>query len=255
MFSLAACLLPDVIAVDGRSIARQLPKRLQDRIYVVLNGVDVGIFHPYIDPQPVRSELGIAQDALVIGHAARITPWKGQHHLLEAFAQIAGSHPGASLLFVGSALFDNDSYEHRLHLRARELGLDGRVIFAGFRKDLPQVLNAMDIFAYPSVEKDTSPLALISALACGLPVAAFDIDGTREVLEGTGLLVPARDEQGLVDVLGRSAVRPCSAEAPGCCEPGTGRAAVQPGTIRRRHGKSIRAWVDLDADLLCAHWE
>jgi len=201
LFSLAASLLPDVIAVDGRSIARQLPKSLQDRVHVVLNGVDVEIFRPCIDAQPVRSELGIPQDAVVIGHVARLTPWKGQHHLLEAFTQIVRTHPDTFLLLVGSALFDNDSYEYRLHQRTRELDLDGKVIFAGFRNDLPQVLNAMDIFAYPSVEKDTSPLALISALACGLPVTAFDIDGTREVLEGTGLLVSPRDEQGLVDAL------------------------------------------------------
>jgi glycosyltransferase involved in cell wall biosynthesis len=217
IFSLAASILPDVIAVDGTSIARQLPDHVRQKVHVVLNGVDVKTFHPCIDSQPVREDLGIPADAVVIGHAARITPWKGQHHLLEAFGRIAFKHPGTCLLLVGSALFDTDSYERHLRQRAGELGLNGRVIFTGFRRDLPQVLNAMDIFAYPSVEKDTSPLALISALACGLPVAAFDIDGVREVLEGTGLLVPVRDEQRLAEVLARllsdPELRKCQAAA------------------------------------------
>lgn len=203
VFGLAASLLPDAIAVDSAAIARQLPKRVRDRVSVVLNGVDVEKFRPGLDPQPVRSQLKIPQEAVVIGHAARLTPWKGQHHLLEAFGRIASDHPRAHLILVGSALFDDDTYEQRLYQRARELNLDGRVIFTGFRTDLAQVLNAMDIFAYPSVEKDTSPLALLSAMACGLPVVAFDIDGSREVLEGIGELVPAQDEESLAESLVR----------------------------------------------------
>jgi glycosyltransferase involved in cell wall biosynthesis len=201
LFGLVASILPDEIAADGTPIARQLPERIRKRVHVVLNGVDVQTFRPCHDSGAVRRGLGIPSDALVIGHAARLTPWKGQHHLVEAFGRIAARNPRARLLLVGSPMFDDDSYERRLRQRTDELGLDGRVIFAGFRTDLPQVLNAMDIFAYPSVEKDTSPLALLSALACGLPVAAFDIDGVREVLGDTGILTPVRDEHGLAEEL------------------------------------------------------
>jgi glycosyltransferase involved in cell wall biosynthesis len=59
----------------------------------------------------------------------------------------------------------------------------------------------MDIFAYPSVEKDTSPLALLSALACGLPIVAFDIEGVQEVLGTSGMTVPVRDENKLAAAL------------------------------------------------------
>jgi glycosyltransferase involved in cell wall biosynthesis len=159
------------------------------------------VFHPGLDGAGVRRELGIGPDALVIGHAARITPWKGQAHLLEAFGKIAARHSSALLLLVGAHTFDNDRYEQGLRLRARTLGLENRIIFAGFRDDLPQVLASMDIFAYPSVEKDTSPLALLSAMACGLPVVGFDIDGVREVLGGGEWLVPVRDVTGMAAAL------------------------------------------------------
>jgi len=200
-FGLAASVLPDEIVVDGTPIANQLPKKIQSRVHVVLNGVDVTVFRPSTDSATVRHQLRLNPEDLVIGHAARITPWKGQHHLLEAFKKVAARHPQVHLLLVGAPIFDNDIYEQRLRRRTEEMGMFNRVTFAGFRVDLPQVLQAMDIFAYPSVEKDTSPLALLSALACGLPVVAFDIDGVKEVLGETGLLVPVRDENKMSEAL------------------------------------------------------
>jgi glycosyltransferase involved in cell wall biosynthesis len=201
LFGWLARLIPDKIVVDGKAIASQLPGKLQDRVNIILNGVDLQVFHPGMDGTGVRRELGISPDALVIGHAARITPWKGQAHLLEAFGKIAARHPSALLLLVGAHTFDNDHYEQGLRLRVRTLGLENRVIFTGFRADLPQVLAGMDIFAYPSVEKDTSPLALLSAMACGLPVVGFDIDGVREVLGGEEWLVSVGDEAGMAAAL------------------------------------------------------
>ncbi|MHB9034045.1 MAG: glycosyltransferase family 4 protein [Anaerolineae bacterium] len=198
-----ARVLPDEIVADGTPIARQLPAAVQKYVRVLLNGVDTQEFRPDIDGMLVRQQLGIAKEQVVIGHAARITPWKGQHHLLEAFASLAVHYPQLRLLLVGAPVFDNDRYEQSLRARVCDLHLQDRVIFAGFRRDLPQVLAAMDIFAYPSVEKDTSPLALLSAMSCGLPVAAFDIEGVREVVGNAGLLVPVRDEAGLADSLAR----------------------------------------------------
>lgn len=201
VFGLLAGSLPDGIVVDGTAIARQLPYRIQNRVSIVLNGVDTQSFRPGRDGDAVRKQLGIAVDDVVIGHAARITPWKGQHHLLEAFGEIAKRYPQARLLLVGAPTFDNDIYEQKLRVRTQELELSHQVVFAGFRSDLPQVLSAMDIFAYPSVEKDTSPLALLSAMASGLPVVAFDIDGVREVLGETGVLIPVKDECKLADAM------------------------------------------------------
>ncbi len=200
-FGLLARMFPDDLVVDGRAIACQLPEGIQKRVSVVLNGVDLQVFCPGLNGSTVREQLGISHDHLVVGHAARVTPWKGQHHLLEAFGQIAGRNPKVDLLLVGAPTFDNNAYERRLRFRAEELGLNNRVFFAGFRTDLPQVLASMDVFAYPSVEKDTSPLALLSAMACGLPVVAFDIDGVREVLEDTGVLISARDEFKMAEAL------------------------------------------------------
>jgi glycosyltransferase involved in cell wall biosynthesis len=169
---------------------------------VVLNGVDVSAFKPGLDGAGVRAGLGIDPGALVIGNAARLTPWKGQRCLLEAFGLLAQAHPQAHLLLVGSALFDSDRYEASLRQGVREMGLEGRVTFAGFRRDLGHVLAAMDLFAYPALEKDTSPLSLLSAMACGLPVVAFDIPGVHEVVAETGILTQPGNPQRLAQAIG-----------------------------------------------------
>jgi glycosyltransferase involved in cell wall biosynthesis len=186
-FAAAARFLPERIIVDGKAIAEQLPQALQSRISIVLNGVDTNVFRPGIDGSCLRRELNIPDDHLVIGHVGRMTPWKGQHYLIEAFAPIAAENPRLTLLLVGSPVFDNDSYQRRLLTLVSQLGLGERVKFAGYTHNMPGALAAMDLFAFTSVEKDTSPLALLSAMSCGLPIVAFDIAGTREVM--------ANDEQ------------------------------------------------------------
>jgi glycosyltransferase involved in cell wall biosynthesis len=198
VFSLAACLLPDHIIADGAAISRQLGA-LEDRVSVIHNGVDVNMFRPGIDGGRVRAELGLPAEATVIGHVGRMTPWKGQHYLLEAFASIAREIPNAYLLFVGDPVFDNDSYQNKLLNLTARLGLEERVKFAGYRHDIPEVLASMNVFAFTSVEKDTSPLTLLSAMSSGLPIVAFDIEGVRELIDGDEqfLLVPLKDSEAL----------------------------------------------------------
>ncbi len=85
---------------------------------------------------------------------------------------------------------------------ATQFGLNGRIKFAGYRNDTARVLAAMDVFAFTSVEKDTSPLALLSAMSCGLPIVAFEIAGVRELMatEDQFRVVPVAD----IAALGRA---------------------------------------------------
>jgi glycosyltransferase involved in cell wall biosynthesis len=199
-FAQLARRIPDHVVVDGASISRQLHQTVPDRITVIHNGVDTQVFRPDQDGRSVRQSLGIPLDAMVVGHVGRMTPWKGQHYLLEAFASIAAA-TDFYLLFAGAPVFDSDAYQRSLVNLTSRLGINDRVKFAGYRHDLPFVFAAMDVFAFTSVEKDTSPLTLFSALSSGLPVVAFDIEGVREVLPpGEQILVPV----GEVEALARS---------------------------------------------------
>ncbi len=203
-FGLAARLLPDHIIADGAAIGRQL-NAVADRSSVILNGVDVKVFRPGGDGTRLREELGLPAGAIVIGHVGRMTPWKGQHYLLEAFAPVARAVPNAYLVFVGDPVFDTDSYQNKLLDLTAKLGLEDRVRFAGYRHDLPEVLAAMDVFAFTSVEKDTSPLTLLSAMAAGLPIVAFDIEGVRELIDADEQLLLVKTRA--VDALAESLLR------------------------------------------------
>jgi glycosyltransferase involved in cell wall biosynthesis len=201
-FELAARFLPDRIIADGAAIGRQL-RAVEDRVSIILNGVDSNVFQPGIDGASVRAELDLPEGAIVIGHVGRMTPWKGQHYLLEAFARITREVPNAYLVFVGDPVFDTDSYQNKLLNLTTNLGLLERVRFAGYRHNLPEVLAAMDVFAFTSVEKDTSPLTLLSAMATGLPIVAFAIEGVRELIDEDEqlLLVPPRKTEALAESL------------------------------------------------------
>ena len=204
-FGTVSRFLPDQIVVDGEAIRRQLPPCVQSRTEVVLNGIDLDVYRPGIDGKQLRKELGIPSDALVVGNVARLTPWKGQHHLVEAFASIAAANSMAHLLLVGGPDSDTRDYEQQLIQQVAASQLREKVTFAGFRKDLPSVLAAIDVFAYTPVEKDTSPLSLLSAMAAGLPIVAFDIEGIREVLFklGDGNLVTVGDIASLSSSISR----------------------------------------------------
>ena len=193
--------LPSHVIVDGAAIRRQLPHSL-DRVTVIHNGVDTQVFRPDRHGLSIRREFGIPADALVIGHVGRMTPWKGQHYLLDAFAHIATVVPNVYLILVGAPVFDNNLYQRHLMTMASKRGLDNLVKFTGYRHDVPDLLAAMDVFAFTSVEKDTSPLALLSAMSSGLPIVSFDIEGVRELMKAGEhcLIVPV----GRSDLLAES---------------------------------------------------
>jgi glycosyltransferase involved in cell wall biosynthesis len=205
VLSAAGRVLAREIIADADSIARQLRTFvLSNRISVIWNGVDLDEFSPQNDGTSVRKEWGVCEEDLLIGSIARLTPWKGQNVLIEAFARIADQFPKAHLVFVGSALFDTDAYARRLKSDVVRLGIEDRVIFAGFRSDIPQVLAALDLVAHTSLEKDSSPLAVVSAMAAGKPIVCSNVDGTAELFKDgvDGLLVPSGYVDGLAERLG-----------------------------------------------------
>jgi len=176
--------IPDHIICDGKMIRDSLKKVVRRRATIVLNGIKIDdLFREKEASLRTRQELGIPANAYVIGNMARITPWKGQELLLNVFTKYAELNQNSYLLLVGSPLFENDKYFKYLMQLIDEYGLGKRVIMPGYRSDLKEIFSAMDIFIYPSLEKDTSPLALLSAISAGLPAIVSNITSLEEVVE------------------------------------------------------------------------
>ncbi len=146
----------------------------------------------------LRQELGIRPDERVIGTVGRLELAKGQDLLLQAVAGLRQEHGNVRCLIAGSGRL-----EPVLKRQAAELGIEDLVIFTGFRKDVPQVLAAMDIFALPS-RTEGIPIALLEACISSLPVVAARVGGVPEVIHHAenGLLVEPVDPGDLSDALG-----------------------------------------------------
>ena len=155
----------------------------------------------------VRSELGIPEDAPVVGSVANFKAAKDHATLLRAAAQVRRAVPSVRFVLVGQGPLEAET--RRL---AGELGLDGTVVFAGFRTDATRLMAAFDAFALSSTYEGL-PIALIEAMATGCPAVVTRVGGTPEVVaDGVqGFLVPPRDPgalaAGLTRLLGDPALR------------------------------------------------
>jgi glycosyltransferase involved in cell wall biosynthesis len=184
IFNLFVKIIPSYIVCDGQSIQEAFWKYNKDKSRVILNGIKTATFIRNKESRlKIRHELKIPEDGYVIGHVARMTTWKGQDLLLKAFLNYAIQNSNAYLLLVGTPLFDNDHYYNSIIKIIESNSLTHRVIMPGYRDDLQAMYSAMDLFLYPSLEKDTSPLALISAISSGLPVGVSNINCLTEIID------------------------------------------------------------------------
>jgi len=172
-----------------------------EHVHVVYNGF---CSQDYVVSQAeraaLRESLQIGEAQFAIGHFSRLSPWKGQHVLLEALKQVP-DHVVA--LLVGDALFGEDDYVQQLQEQIRASDLDHRVKFLGFRTDIPQLMAACDLVAHTSIAPEPFGRVIVEGMLCHRPVVAADAGGAAELIDHgqTGWLTPAGDAQTLADVL------------------------------------------------------
>ena len=159
-------------------------------------------------PNPdLRRELGIPQDAYVVGNIGYLVPHKDHFNLLEAARIAVADIPNLRVVIVGSGPLRDEVLQ-----KAEELGLRERVVLTGFRDDIPQLIHMFDLFALSSSEEGLCS-ALLEASAGECPIVATDAAGVREaVLDGeTGVIVPTKDAAALAAGIVRMATSPPAA--------------------------------------------
>lgn len=178
------------VSASQAAAARPLGLAPTDRSRVIVNGIDIARVEADALPRArARAELGVPPDGAVLGTVARFDPVKALEVLLEAVPRL----PGATLVVIGDG-----PEAASLRARARGLGLEARVVFAGARPDAARWFAALD--AYVSVSRGEGlPLALVEAMATGIPVIASRVSGHVDtVTDGeTGILVPVDDPAAL----------------------------------------------------------
>lgn len=157
------------------------------------NAVDTAVFRPRPRSGALRAVLGIADDAPLIGCIGRLSPEKGPEVLVRAALPMHRARPGLRIVFIGSG-----PMEPELRRMAAQLGVADALRWAGTRADLPAVYADLDLVASPS-HSEAMPLALLEAMACGLPVVATRTGGVPELVAhgSSGLVVATGDFDAL----------------------------------------------------------
>ena len=166
-------------------------------VRVVHNGIDVRQFSGGANTA-IRNELGIG-NAPLVGIFSRLSPWKGQSILIKALAKV----PEAHALLVGGALFGEHAYEASLHEQVKQLGLEHRVHFLGFRDDVAELMLTADIIVHASTAPEPFGRVVVEGMLAEKPVIAARAGGVAEILtdQSTGLLVEPGDVDELAEAI------------------------------------------------------
>lgn len=171
----------------------------------IKNGVDTETFAPGGAPAP---DSPWSADDIVIGTVARIQDVKNHRALVDAFALLRAQHPGLAARVKLSIVGDGPLLP-AVRDQVAALGLQDAVWLPGSRADIAALLHTFSLFVLPSLAEGT-PVSMLEAMACGLPVVASRVGGIPEVVdEGVqGLLAPVGDVAALAAALARYALDP-----------------------------------------------
>ena len=190
-----------VVAVS-EDVARRLNEGLEPEVATfVHNSIDQQRFDPdRVTPAPIRSELGLGTQSTLIGQVAQITPWKGQDTAIRALAELRRTGIDVHLLLIGDVEFggeavrhDNEAFLRQLHQLVRELGVGDAVHFLWRRRDVPELLMALDLSMLPSWNEPFG-LVTVESMAMGTPPLVSEVGGGPELVEDGvwGRLLPPR---------------------------------------------------------------
>lgn len=170
----------------------------QGQIKAIVNGVDTELFFPKPEVKnEVRVSLGLKKGHICIGTVGSLRSVKNQILLINACKTILSGFSHVEVLIVGEGPLKN-----QLTQKVSTLGFSKRIHFLGTRTNIPEILNALDIFVLPSLSEGM-PNAVLEAMACGVPVIATAVGGVPEIIEKPedGIVINSQDERALIDAL------------------------------------------------------
>ncbi|TAL17885.1 glycosyltransferase family 1 protein [bacterium] len=188
----------------GSGVARFVAISLAIKEILVNFGVSpekIRLVHSGVDPdktrpgsgESFRRELGLAPGELLAGNISHLADHKGLKYLIDAVPLVLANHPNTRFVIVGSG-----ELEEELKMQAKSLGLGGKLVFTGFRKDVDAIMDGLDIFVMSSHMEGLGTIVM-DALASKTPVVVTGAGGIPEIVEDEkqGFVVPAKDPKAL----------------------------------------------------------
>ena len=166
-------------------------------VHVIPDGIDFAPYENKSSQDYLRQELSFAPDDFLVGIVAQLTDDKGHKYLIKASQYLKEHTPKIKIVIVGEG-----PMQLRLNKQVKEIQGEDMVFFLGFREDIPQILNSLDVFVLSSDHEGLGSI-IMDAMACHLPVVATRVGGIPEVVDHqkTGLLVPPRRPKSLANAI------------------------------------------------------
>jgi glycosyltransferase involved in cell wall biosynthesis len=175
------------------------------KVMTIHHGTDVEAFCKTTKSrEEMRREFGVSPETIAIGIAGRISKEKGHDVLLRAMKSLVGKHD-VKLIVIGNGPYNDDA-----QALVKELGIEDRVLFTGFRNDVANAVDALDIVAVPSVWDEACSAAIQQGMALSKPIVGTTTGGSPEmILDGeTGYVLPPSDSDALASALAKLIVDP-----------------------------------------------
>ena len=169
-----------------------------EKFETIFCGIDISKFKgAERDREWIETEFGIPRDSLLAGWVGRLVPIKGCEHFIRACNLAVKQRPDVRFLIVGDGTLRGELEDLMGSLR-----MEKRMVFAGDRQDVPDIMASLDLFVLSSLNEGLGRV-LIEAMACGLPVVATDVGGVGDIVADgeTGLLVPPADAIRMSEVM------------------------------------------------------
>lgn len=173
-----------------------------DRITIVHDALDLADFQPKAECGRLAEEFGLAPGQPTFGIFGRVVEWKGIREFILAVREVVEEIPEARAFVVGGHSDGDEGFLRSVQQLAADLGLAGKVVFTGYREDVPALMGLMDVIVHASIRPEPFGMVIIEGMAMKKPVVATRGGGALDiVVDGeTGLLV----EMGDVKALGRA---------------------------------------------------
>ncbi len=201
-----AKFFPDKIIVNSDVVGKFFfRKKRKDKIIRIFNGIDIKNFTPQKTPEDVKKEFGFS-NKFVVGMFSMFTEWKGHSILLIAAEKLVRELNDIRFLIAGDALYDtlrNAGLKEKIEKMAKEKGLNGHIRFTGYREDVLELINSVDIVVNPSIKPEPFGRVIAEAMALAKPVILTDGGGLSDIVKdnGTGLVIPRNDGEALTQAI------------------------------------------------------
>jgi glycosyltransferase involved in cell wall biosynthesis len=182
---------------EERELAKRYRVGSDEQLVTIHTGIDLSQFDRQYDRDGTRRSLGVPEEGFLFGTVGRLSRQKAPSDFVRAAAMVHEKQPGVHFVWVGDGELQAET-----EALVRSLGLEAVFHFAGLRRDIPAVLQALDCFVLASHWEGFS-LSVLEAMAAGLPVVMNRVSGAAEAVHNgeTGLIVPVGDVQALAGAL------------------------------------------------------